>query len=254
MKFFKYLIQTDNSDGPDYGVATEAELIAKLRKIAEDTAACKRRPLPPILVEAFERGRVEMPHQTAHQALTEPAGGDAFMDWLNWGHDEGYCLPPADLTVSWEHEPRVQALADSLDAALTEADEMKSEGFPEPGWGPEARAAFDGARVNPSPLFSPELIAKSRQRVAKCPQCGSTTVQPRESEEYCEECGWPDENRAEARTVLSEADKDELARLERAIYESGVDGGEATSDAIEALKTKEEALGLFGLTESPRWI
>ena len=28
-----------------------------------------------------------------------------------------------------------------------------------------------------------------------CPQCGSNTVQPRDSTEYCEECGWPNENR-----------------------------------------------------------
>lgn len=29
----------------------------------------------------------------------------------------------------------------------------------------------------------------------KCPQCGESTVKPRDSEAYCEDCGWPDENR-----------------------------------------------------------
>jgi ribosomal protein L37E len=32
-------------------------------------------------------------------------------------------------------------------------------------------------------------------RTEICPQCGEHVIQPRDSEEYCEECGWPDENR-----------------------------------------------------------
>lgn len=130
MKFFKYLIQTDN-DEPDYGVCTEAELIAKLRQIAEDTAAHKCRSLPPDLVEAFDSGSME---RTEYE----------FSNWMTGlaPYSDDYCLPPNGVTVSWEPEPRVQAFVDSLDAALTEADEMKSDGFPEPGWGQEARAAF----------------------------------------------------------------------------------------------------------------
>lgn len=38
-------------------------------------------------------------------------------------------------------------------------------------------------------------------RIAKCPQCGESTVQPRDSEDYCENCGWPDENRQDMRTI-----------------------------------------------------
>ena len=34
-------------------------------------------------------------------------------------------------------------------------------------------------------------------RVSICPQCHSNTVQPRDSGDYCEECGWPQENRTE---------------------------------------------------------
>jgi len=30
----------------------------------------------------------------------------------------------------------------------------------------------------------------------KCPQCNSVLVEPRELEPYCEECGYPEENRA----------------------------------------------------------
>ena len=33
------------------------------------------------------------------------------------------------------------------------------------------------------------------KRTNKCPQCGSATIQPRDSQDYCEECGWPEENR-----------------------------------------------------------
>lgn len=29
-----------------------------------------------------------------------------------------------------------------------------------------------------------------------CPQCNNTLVEPRDLEKYCEECGYPDENRA----------------------------------------------------------
>lgn len=32
-------------------------------------------------------------------------------------------------------------------------------------------------------------------RTEICPQCGESVIQPRDSEDYCEECGWPDENR-----------------------------------------------------------
>ena len=30
-----------------------------------------------------------------------------------------------------------------------------------------------------------------------CPQCNSILVEPRESEKYCEDCGFPEENRCE---------------------------------------------------------
>lgn len=31
----------------------------------------------------------------------------------------------------------------------------------------------------------------------KCPQCGDAVIKPRDSGAYCENCGWPDEDRAE---------------------------------------------------------
>jgi len=48
---------------------------------------------------------------------------------------------------------------------------------------------------------------------ASCPQCGDTLVFPRGLEPYCENCGWPDENRAEADPL---ADGDTLKREQRA--------------------------------------
>jgi ribosomal protein L37E len=35
------------------------------------------------------------------------------------------------------------------------------------------------------------------ERTTICPQCGELVVQLRNGEDYCEECGWPDENRTE---------------------------------------------------------
>lgn len=40
-------------------------------------------------------------------------------------------------------------------------------------------------------LSSPRVT----ERTEICPQCGSLVIQPRDSEDYCEECGWPDDNR-----------------------------------------------------------
>lgn len=46
----------------------------------------------------------------------------------------------------------------------------------------------------------------------------------------------------------------ELARLERAIYDEGVDGGAATSAAIGALRSAEWRYGVFDPNaETPRW-
>lgn len=38
-------------------------------------------------------------------------------------------------------------------------------------------------------------------RTEICPQCGTPTVQDRYTGDYCEECGWPDENRNEDKSV-----------------------------------------------------
>ena len=35
----------------------------------------------------------------------------------------------------------------------------------------------------------------SDKRATKCPQCGASVVQCRCMGDYCENCGWPDENR-----------------------------------------------------------
>jgi hypothetical protein len=34
-------------------------------------------------------------------------------------------------------------------------------------------------------------------RATQCPQCGAAVVQCRYTGDYCEECGWPEENRTE---------------------------------------------------------
>lgn len=46
----------------------------------------------------------------------------------------------------------------------------------------------------------------------------------------------------------------ELKSLELAIYDAGIDGGETTSSAIEALHNREKALGVFNPSiPGPRW-
>jgi uncharacterized Zn finger protein (UPF0148 family) len=35
-------------------------------------------------------------------------------------------------------------------------------------------------------------------RPTTCPQCKAPVIQPRTGGDYCEECGWPDENRKPA--------------------------------------------------------
>jgi hypothetical protein len=43
--------------------------------------------------------------------------------------------------------------------------------------------------------------ASGSARTSICPQCGESVIQPRDSEDYCEECGWPDENRIPQGTI-----------------------------------------------------
>lgn len=43
--------------------------------------------------------------------------------------------------------------------------------------------------------------ATGSARTTICPQCGEPVIQPRDSEDYCEECGWPDENRIPQGTI-----------------------------------------------------
>lgn len=43
--------------------------------------------------------------------------------------------------------------------------------------------------------------APGSARTSICPQCGEPVIQPRDNEDYCEECGWPDENRIPQGTI-----------------------------------------------------
>lgn len=50
--------------------------------------------------------------------------------------------------------------------------------------------------------ISPGLKNKAKEllaarRMTHCPQCSETVIQCRYTGDYCEECGWPDENRGE---------------------------------------------------------
>lgn len=37
----------------------------------------------------------------------------------------------------------------------------------------------------------------TKVKIMKCPQCSEVLVEPRETEKYCERCGYPEENRCE---------------------------------------------------------
>ena len=40
-----------------------------------------------------------------------------------------------------------------------------------------------------------ETLAVVAGSASVCPICGDPTIQPRDSSAYCENCGWPEENR-----------------------------------------------------------
>ncbi len=42
-----------------------------------------------------------------------------------------------------------------------------------------------------------ESNAPSGSARTTCPQCNDPVIQPRNGEDYCENCGWPEENRPE---------------------------------------------------------
>lgn len=41
------------------------------------------------------------------------------------------------------------------------------------------------------------LLRKKVREAGRCPQCGELAVFPRDLDPYCEDCGWPEENRPE---------------------------------------------------------
>lgn len=45
-------------------------------------------------------------------------------------------------------------------------------------------------------------LAQSKKRIAKRPRCGESTVHPWDSGDYCENCGWPDENKKQEVTSV----------------------------------------------------
>ena len=59
-------------------------------------------------------------------------------------------------------------------------DRRLCEGF----WGNEAEVANMVKMLN---IY--------RKRFKHCPECGAILVQPRTLDDYCEDCGWPDEVR-----------------------------------------------------------
>ena len=55
--------------------------------------------------------------------------------------------------------------------------------------------------------------------------------------------------------TLTAEQTSKLQRLELAIYEAGVDGGMATSNAIQDLHDEEKTLGVYDPhADTPRWI
>jgi len=55
----------------------------------------------------------------------------------------------------------------------------------------------NGMLADQVPLQATPTPHTPMREVGKCPQCKAATVFPRGDAEYCEECGWPDENRAD---------------------------------------------------------
>jgi hypothetical protein len=72
-------------------------------------------------------------------------------------------------------------------------------------------------RLNTDALlaFEAESLKERVKASGKCPQCGEAVIFPRDSEAYCEECGWPDENRMIG----------EIGRWQEAIYKAILKAG-----------------------------
>lgn len=67
---------------------------------------------------------------------------------------------------------------------------------------PRIKEAFESGYVEENQILvvydhavRARVFQEAEGKIATCPQCFSRTVQPRDSAEYCEQCGWPYENR-----------------------------------------------------------
>jgi len=61
-------------------------------------------------------------------------------------------------------------------------------------------------------------------RLSKCPQCGESIVQTNlgngQTDDYCEDCGWPDENRALEMCRPAKEWMDEIPQIAREVDKS----------------------------------
>jgi ribosomal protein L37E len=100
-------------------------------------------------------------------------------------------------TENKEIQPQSQCLC----GQYARGGQIRPEGFC-PEHGSESPASSEAATVQ-------------GERESVCPQCGEDLVQPRDSKAYCEECGYPEENRLSSEDYIEMKSRAEKAERER---------------------------------------
>lgn len=82
------------------------------------------------------------------------------------------------------------------------------------------------------------VVNAGEKRREICPQCGAKVIQPRDTEDYCEECGWPDENREPMRIITDHKLNGLNDALEIKVLDEPGQGGACHEYAISFFRTE----------------
>jgi len=88
-----------------------------------------------------------------------------------------------------------------IDFTVREPDGSTMDGYTEDWLTPACPDECQGRATGGEHVYRPWSDGKCvycgrPERVEQCPQCGAATVQPRDAAGYCEDCGWPEEDRS----------------------------------------------------------
>jgi Zn finger protein HypA/HybF involved in hydrogenase expression len=115
-------------------------------------------------------------------------------DGINW-HRKMNTPTPYDPAITAELLKRVEGCGYICsETAVALADQLAA-----------CEAARKEAVAENADLARPTALS-DEERPTKCPQCGADVIQERDGTDWCEECGWPKENRPDDTTeVIADA-------------------------------------------------